>query len=142
MMNLSLAYPMFTMVLLTAIVLLLMFRARVVAVQKGKIDGRYFKTFADGYTPPEDVVKTQRHFINLFEAPVLFYAGCIVAMIVPIHGLTIQIWAWAYVLCRVVHCAIHLGSNKLYPRMAVYGVGWIALLGLWITVVWKIANPL
>jgi hypothetical protein len=123
-------YPMFAMVLLTAAVLVTLFRSRLRAVREGKVAAGYFKTYRGG-AEPEDSVKAARHFTNLFEAPVLFYAACLAAMLTQSAGPKLQALAWIYVAARVAHAFIHLGGNKLRPRIAVYFLGWLALLAMW-----------
>ncbi|MES3036263.1 MAG: MAPEG family protein [Bdellovibrionota bacterium] len=132
-MNLQLVYPMFAMVVLTAVVLIMMFVTRVRAIRGGQMKVGYFKTYFDGQ-PTDDVLKTQRHFSNLFELPVLYYAGIIVAMIIPLGGGAIQFAAWLFVAARVAHAFIHLGSNKLYPRMLSYATGWLSVIAIWILI--------
>lgn len=138
-MNLTLIYPMFAQFLLTFLVLLIMFGTRVRAVREGRLQAKYFKTYPETMQPPDDVVKTQRHYANLFENPVLFYAGCLAAAILPVYGFAIQFWAWLFVAARAVHAFIHLGDNKIYPRMGAFGLGWASLLGLWLTIILKLA---
>jgi hypothetical protein len=126
-----LVYPMFAMVLLTAAVLVTLFRSRVRAVREGLVPGVFYKTY-QGAAEPEYAVKPARHFTNLFEAPTLFYAVCLAAMVtdhanVLFHGL-----AWLYVGVRAVHAWVHLGPNKLRQRIAVYGTSWVVLVLLWL----------
>ena len=46
------------------------------------------------------------------------------------------VWlAWAYVGCRVIHSVVHLGSNKIMPRMTIYAVSWAMLIAMWGVVV-------
>ena len=123
-------YPMFAMVLLTAGVLITLFRSRVRAVRAGQLPATYFKTY-QGHAEPESAVKAARHFANLFESPVLFYAACLAAMITHISGRGMQILAWMYVIARVIHAIVHLGRNKLRPRIAVYMFSWLVLLTMW-----------
>lgn len=125
-----LVYPMAAMVLLTFLVLVRMVRGRFAAVKSGDIDARFYKTY-QGTDEPRAAAQNTRHFVNLFENPVLFYAGCVVAMVTE-QGTGLIVWlAWAYVVSRVVHAVVHLGSNKIPPRMAVYGVSWLLLLAMW-----------
>lgn len=129
-MNHALIFPMFAMVVLTAVVLVFTFLTRVRAVRSGQVDFRYFKTFSVG-EPTEAVLKTGRHFSNLFEVPVLFYSGCIVAMQMGATGFWPVLWAWVFVAARVVHAWIHIGSNKIYPRMGAFALGSFAAVALW-----------
>ena len=129
-MDYVLVYPMAAMVSLTAIVLVRMVLGRFAAVRQGEMDARFYKTF-QGAEEPREAAQRTRHFVNLFESPVLFYAGCITAMVTG-QGSGAILWlAWAFVVFRVIHAVVHLGSNKITPRMLAYGASWIALLAIW-----------
>ncbi len=132
--NTFLIFPMFAMVLITLVVLLVMFKSRVRAVREGHLDINYFKTY-NSANPPDDVVTSQRQFTNLFELPVLFYAGCLVAMNTPIYGFWILVWPWVFVIARIMHASIHLGDNKVYPRMLCYAAQWVTVMALWLHIV-------
>lgn len=135
----ALVYPMAAMVLLTFIVLVRMVRGRFIAVGRGEVDARFYKTY-QGQDEPRTAAQNTRHFVNLFENPVLFYAACAVAMITG-QGTGLLYWlAWAYVAARVLHAFVHLGSNRIPPRMAVYGVSWLVLLAMWATLVAGVAT--
>lgn len=127
---LTLIYPMFAMVLLSFFVLIRLFRSRVGAVKAGEIDKSYFRLYR-GATEPESTAKTSRHFVNLFEAPTLFYVVCLAAMVTQKGGTLMQALAWAYVLTRIVHAIIHLGPNRLRWRVRAYFVSWVVLLTMW-----------
>ncbi|MDJ0910212.1 MAG: MAPEG family protein [Woeseiaceae bacterium] len=136
----ELVYPMATMVLLTALVLVRMVLGRMAAVRRGEVDARFYKTFDSGEGETRQLAQHTRNFINLFESPVLFYAGCITAMVVG-QGTGVIIWlAWAYVVFRAIHTVVHLGSNRIPPRMVMYGASWIALLAIWGTLVVRVAS--
>ena len=124
-------YPMFAMVLLTAFVLATLFRSRVGAVREGLLSAAYFRIY-QGETEPESSAKPARHFVNLFEAPVLFYVVCLAAMITHFTGIAMQALAWIYVAARVVHAYVHLGGNRLRHRMRAYFFSWGVLLAMWI----------
>jgi hypothetical protein len=135
---LSLIYPMAAMVLLTMIVLVKMFRSRVAAVRAGQMDAKYFRLYQGG-DEPETARKVGRHFVNLFEAPTLFYAGCLAAMIAGVGGAALIWIAWGYVAARYVHAFVHIGSNRLSKRIAIYGVSWLFLAALWVWLVISLA---
>lgn len=131
----SLVYPMAAMVLLTAIVLTRMVLGRLAGVKRGDVDARYYKTWQGENTETREMAANSRHFINLFENPVLFYAACITAMVTG-QGSGAMVWlAWAYVACRVLHAFVHLGANRIPPRMRIYGASWVVLLAMWGTLV-------
>jgi len=121
--------PMFAMVLVSFTTLVLLFLARTASVSEGKVSAGFFKTY-QGQTEPEKNLKLSRHFVNLFESPVLFYAVCISAMATENASATFQYIAWGYVLARV-HAIVHIGANTLQYRIAAYFSGWTILLVLW-----------
>lgn len=137
--QLQLVYPMAAMVLLTAGVMIRMVIGRVSAVKRGEVDARFYKTY-QGDPEPRAAAQNTRHFVNLFESPVLFYAACLAAMVTGITGSLLYWLAWAYVACRVAHAFVHLGSNRIPPRMAIYGASWVVLLAMWATLVTGVAN--
>jgi len=131
-MTLKLVYPTLALILWIFIVgVILMLRRK--------------DAFSSGAVRPEDVnVSTERYpvparlasanFSNQFETPVLYFALIMLAMEVGASGYGMALLAWLYVATRVVHTLIHIGPNKLPLRGAVYGVGIVALFGLWIGV--------
>jgi hypothetical protein len=124
-----LIYPMFAMVLLTFAVALWMMYTRVKAVSSGKMKFSYFKTYDGNAT--EMVLKTTRHFTNLFEVPVLFYATLLTIMVLDISSSAILLLAWLFVITRILHAIIHIFVANIYPRMGVYMLSWLTVLGLW-----------
>jgi len=133
-MNFDLVYPMAAMVLLTFVVLIKMFRARVRAVQAGEADAGYYKTYQEGKEPRE-VAQFSRHLVNMFESPTLFYAACIAGMVTGQNATILAVLAWVYVAMRAIHAYIHTGSNRLPPRIKIYFSSWLVLLGMWGTLV-------
>ena len=138
--ELSLVYPMLAMVLLTAVVLVMLFRSRVRMVREGLAPVSYFRTFQGSVEEPEYTIKPARHFVNLFEAPTLFYAGCLAAMVAGVTGTVVVVLAWLYVAMRYVHAWIHLGGNRVRYRMRAYFASWLFLLALWITIAVGVAT--
>jgi hypothetical protein len=133
-----LVYPMFAMVLLTATVLVILFRSRVRAVRENKVSIKYFRIY-QGEVEPEETAKPARHFSNLFEAPVLFYAACVTAMVTQDTGLVALGLAWTYVAARLLHTCIHLGGNRVRHRLRAYFAGWLVLAAFWIHIVVHVA---
>jgi hypothetical protein len=129
--DLSLIYPMLAMVLLTFGVAVVLFRARVRAVREGHTPITYFRTF-QGAEEPEFLIKSTRHFANLFEVPTLFYAGCLAAMVASQTGPVMVSLAWGYVVARLAHAIIHIGSNRVRRRLSAYFISWVFLLAMWI----------
>lgn len=132
-----LVYPMFAMFVLTAVVLGILFNRRVQAVRGKQVPLAYFSTYQG--VEPETTAQASRHFVNLFEAPVLFYVACVTAIATHQATLPVVLLAWAYVLARLLHSWIHLGANRIGSRMRAYFISWLVLAALWLTLVAQIA---
>lgn len=126
--------PLFAMVLLTFVVALIMLRTRIRAVLDGTVKLAHFRTFSEG-TPSEDMLKVSQHFTNLFELPVLFYAALLAAMHFQVQGSAIHVWAWLFVAARVAHAYIHIGRNRVRPRMYSFLSAWFCVMAIWVIVV-------
>ena len=126
----SLIAPIFAMFLLTFLFSVYMLIVRIREVNKGRISLKYFKTYQEGAS--EAIIKTSRHYNNLFELPVLFYATCLLALHLEMQTFLIIFFAWFFVIARLVHMIIHVGKNPLLPRMLSFLVGWLVLIGMWV----------
>lgn len=123
-------WPAFAMFALTACVVVRLGMQRAAALKTGRVNLGFYRLYRDG-KEPEDIAATARHFINLFEAPVLFYAGVIIAHVTGQTGAVLVALAWGYVAARCVHTYIHLGPNDVLWRFRVYGVSWLLLAAFW-----------
>jgi hypothetical protein len=123
--------PVCVLVLWTAIVILLTGWRRVLAVRAGRVSAR---AFALGESPevPPDVAVANRNFMNLLEMPVLFYVGCLACYVTHRVGTGALVLAWVYVALRIGHSVIHLGPNRILPRLALFAASNFVLLALWV----------
>jgi hypothetical protein len=55
-------------------------------------------------------------------------------MTLQLDSESLLVIAWLYVAARVVHAIIHIGANRVRPRMLTYMFSWLMLLALWIKV--------
>ena len=123
-------YPMLAMVLLTFLVAVIMLYRRVQTIKSGEVDALRYKTLSNDRAPAF-LLQAERHFINLFEVPVLFYAACTVAMILPLRNEIGIYVAWSFVFFRVLQAIIHLWPNKIMYRMTAFLLGFLSVLILW-----------
>ena len=123
-------YPVFVMFLLVAVVLLRMRSMRFAAVRRKEISARYYRAF-QGAEEPEPLRVISRHFANLFEVPVLFYVGVIMAYVTHQVNYWLVSCAWAYVALRYVHSYVHLTANDVVVRLSVYFASGFVLLVMW-----------
>ncbi len=125
-------YPSFAMFFLVALVLTRMGFVRVTAVRTGEIDMRYYRTFSEGEEPEHMRVVT-RHFLNLFEMPLLLHVVVILAFITHLVSAFLVGLAWAYVVLRYAHAYIHLTTNHVPTRLSAYASSGLVLLVMWVT---------
>jgi hypothetical protein len=135
--NVNYIYPMFAMVMLSALVLAVMFASRVIAVKSKQVRFSYFKSYQGEI--PVWVAKPARHFSNLFEAPVLFYVASILAVVLPDLNVATLGLAWSFVICRFFHALVHITLDSIKLRMAVYFISWLFLLAMWVKIIQSIA---
>lgn len=129
----TILYPTFALAGLTLFVVFRMGLLRFSAVRRGEIDGRYFRLYRD-YEEPEYLRVLSRHVVNLYEAPVLFYAVSIIAFVTETTTTLLLGLAWTYVALRYVHSYVHLTSNKVLYRFRLFAISQVVLMLLWILV--------
>ena len=134
MQSISLVYPMAALVLLTFIVMILILIFRVHAVRSRQLSPRYFKLNKGGEEPAHLTAVTQ-NFNNLLELPILFYAVCILAIILNLDEVYFIIHAWLYVVLRYTHTLIHTTYNHILHRLSVFALSCIVLISMWINLV-------
>lgn len=126
----NLIYPMFAMFLLSAFVMARLFLARVRAVRQREVELEYFRLYQGAVEPPRSV-QLARHFTNLFEAPVLFYAVCLAAATIHRDAMSLTVLAWCYVALRIAHAWVHLTFNGFRWRLRTYMGSWLVLAAMW-----------
>lgn len=99
---------------------------RFTSVRSGAMPGAYYRLYQGG-EEPADLRKLTRHYINLHESPVLFYALVLAIFVAGRADATFAGLAWAYVAIRILHCLIHTGRNKVFHRFLVFGSGLLVL---------------
>ncbi len=122
----------FAHVLLTLGLLIRLGFLRVAAVRTRQVSIRDVALSSDGY--PEHALKVGKSFSNQFEIPMLFYFGVAVLLIFGNVTLWHVVLAWAFVALRYLHAGIHITTNNVNQRFAVYLVGVIVLTGLMLSI--------
>lgn len=124
--------PMLAVVLLTYIALFRMGGARGKAMKEG-MEVDYYRAHQGGQEP-EYAAAAVRHYGNLFEGPVLFYAACITAFVLSAVGPWTVLFAWGYAILRVVQSTVHLTYNNVMHRGMAFMLGMLFLGALWVNV--------
>jgi hypothetical protein len=132
-------YPVFAMFALVMFVLSRMRSMRVAAVRSREVSMRFYEAFRDG-AEPERLRVVTRHFVNLFEMPVLFYVGVLMTYVTHnVSGWMVGC-AWAYVALRYAHSYVHLTSNAVPVRVTVYFASAGVLLVMWATLLVRLVR--
>ena len=104
--------------------------ARVKAVRSGEV--RLKDIALDNSKWPEALRKRANNYQNQFELPVLFYA--LVAFLIA-TGVTdpLQVvLSWVFVVCRLVHAYIHMGTNNVRDRFYAFAASAGVLFLMWV----------
>ena len=72
-------------------------------------------------------------FGNQFELPVLFYVLTILSIITRHADFLFVVLAWVFVVTRIVQALIHVTDNNVPRRGAIYGIGMLVLLIMWLS---------
>ena len=111
---------------------------RIKAVRRRVMRLSYYRVYRNG-EEPEGLAVATRHYINLFETPVLFYLGCLVAGVLgPVNTWNLAV-TWLYTGLRILQSIIHLTSNRVIWRAYVFFASLFFLVTLWISNVLSLA---
>ena len=137
--DVRLVWPLATMVALTFVVWVRLYFERIGEMQERRI---HPQKVATSQAAASVLTRTRAadHFRNLFEMPVLFYAGVCVALALSLHSDLLLGLAWAFAALRIVHAAIHLTYNRVMHRFGVYVTSCVAAWAFWAVLVWQIAG--
>ena len=127
----QIVYPMLAMLLLTCIVLMATLRERIAEIKERGLSARQMPSSSQMCAMLQNT-RAADHYKNLFEMPVFFYALCLALLATEMVGAGIVAAAWLYVALRIVHCQIHLGSNRIKYRLRVFAGSTTLLLAMWI----------
>ncbi|WP_157959812.1 MAPEG family protein [Devosia submarina] len=128
-------------VLLTLIILLLMGRERVPRVKSGEIAVADIAVDRTAY--PLRARLLSNSFDNQFQLPVLFYLATILTLVCTSTSWIELVLAWLFVALRYAHAFVHVTTNRVYRRFALYtaGLAVLALLWLWLVLRLLVLTP-
>jgi hypothetical protein len=100
------------------------------AAFQGKVSELDFR-YGESKRVPGDVRLSNRNFMNLLEAPVLFYVVCMVHYVSSGMSERFVTLAWIYVALRIVHSLIHLSYNKVMHRLIAFAASNVVVIVMW-----------
>lgn len=103
--------------------------------QKKSLRLSFFKTYQG--EAPERVLVVGRHYDNQFELPMLFLITCLSTHIFQATGTLAIVVAWTFVVSRMIHSFIHLGSNNVLHRAFAFAVGLLCILVMWVNILFS-----
>ena len=80
---------------------------------------------------PEDVRKLGNNFDNQFQVPMLWYGVCALILVTQKADWILVGLSWAFLIARVWHSAIHIGTNYVPLRMRVFLGSFAAVFLMW-----------
>jgi hypothetical protein len=129
--TLAIFYPVLALVAWTGIVLVLILVARFRAGFRREVRAEDFR-FGESPSVPPQVSIPNRDYMNLLEAPMLFYVVCLLLFVTAGVSGTAIVLAWVYVALRIVHSLIHLTYNRVQHRLLAFALSTIVLGALWV----------
>lgn len=88
--------------------------------------------FRENRSEPSESLVVRNAVANQFELPLLFYAVSIILFMTQADNLPAVILAWLFVALRYAHAFVHVTSNKLVYRSALFALGFLVLMGMWV----------
>jgi hypothetical protein len=133
--------PMLAQVLLTVLVWAWMNITRVSAmlargIEPQQLASREQHSVIAGVAGPSDNLQ------NLFEVPVLFFAGVLVAYVTALADDRLLALAWVYVALRWLHSLIHISYNRVTHRYGVHVLSTLVLWGFWAVLAARVLSRL
>ena len=129
--------PVFVQVLLTSVVMILMGRRRIAAAKNKEITLSAFRTM-NLTGANEQVIATSRNFDNQFQMPMLYLFSVLFTLQLGLADLAYVVLGAAYVLLRILHTVVHIGSNAVRLRFNVFLLSCAVLWVIWLRLVWQV----
>lgn len=129
--HVAIFYPVITLALWTLLILGMVGFRRVLAVSRREISSGEFK-LGETSKVPTRVSIPNRNYMNLLEAPVLFYVVCVILFATSRVDSIFLALAWSFVACRLVHSLVHLSYNNVLHRLMPFALGNFILIAMWI----------
>jgi hypothetical protein len=125
-----LVLPLILHVLLVLYIGQKMLRSRIRSVRSGQTKLSDIAVDTDAW--PRRLKQLSNNFDNQFQTPMLWYACTAMVLILGVVDLAFVGLSWLYLILRVIHSAIHIGSNSVPTRMRVFLVSFFALVAMWL----------
>jgi len=127
----AILWPAVAMAGLTFLVWVRLYQLRLGEMARKRIDAQQLANAADSVRLLVDT-RASDNFRNLFELPVLFYAGVLIAAQIGVSDAGSIALAWAFVGLRAVHSVVHCTYNHVMTRFVAYALATLVLIAFWV----------
>jgi hypothetical protein len=127
----AILWPAVAMAGLTFLVWVRLYQLRLGEMARKRIDAQDLANAADSVRLLVDT-RASDNFRNLFELPVLFYAGVLLAAQIGVSDAVSLALAWAFVGLRAVHSVVHCSYNHVMTRFVAYALATLVLIAFWV----------
>lgn len=130
--------PVIVQVLMTLLIYVRLIKVKIREVRAGRVDKTRSALHEEAWG--DAVLQINNNIRNQFELPVLFYVmAAILWAMDSVNGLAIAA-AFLFVLSRIAHALVHLGSNYVPNRRRTFTVGWWVLMFMALLVLWELVR--
>jgi hypothetical protein len=126
----AILWPAVAMAGLTFLVWVRLYQLRLGEMARKRIDAQDLANAADSVRLLVDT-RASDNFRNLFELPVLFYAGVLLAAHIGVSDAVSLALAWTFVGLRAVHSVVHCSYNHVMTRFVAYALATLVLIAFW-----------
>ena len=126
----AILWPAVAMAGLTFLVWVRLYQLRLGEMARKRIDAQDLASAADSARLLVDT-RASDNFRNLFELPVLFYAGVLLATQLGVADTASPVLAWSFVGLRAVHSVVHCTFNHVMTRFVAYALATLVLFAFW-----------
>jgi len=127
----AILWPAVAMAGLTFLVWVRLYQLRLGEMSRKRIDAQDLANAADSVRLLVDT-RASDNFRNLFELPMLFYAGVLLAAHLGVSDIVSLALAWAFVGLRTVHSVVHCTYNHVMTRFVAYALATLVLIAFWV----------
>ena len=124
-------YPMLAQVVIICLVWVYMYYTRISRILDERIPPQALADRENARKHLEPVSGPSDNFMNLFEAPVIFFIAVLLIYITRQVDTVYVALAWIYVALRGVHSFIHCTYNNVTQRFVVYITSTLVLWVVW-----------
>ena len=128
--------PLFVQVILTFALYCWMAYYQVTSIRSGVVHPRDVALRQPNWPPRVLQIAIAAH--KQLELPLLFYVLTILSIMTRHADFLFVVLSWIFVLSRLGHAFIHVTSNRVPRRGAIFGIGLLVLMIMWLIFIVRI----